>query len=70
LIPVRIRMVRTFERLTIDESVKSQNLDGTVKSSSCKARKSRGMRRTCRYAAVTKDAAQRSKWTFYEAVND
>jgi len=28
-----------------------------------------GMRRTYSYAAVTKDAAQRSKWTFYEAVN-
>src|SRR5271169_6666939 len=27
------------------------------------------MRRTCSYAAVTKDAAQRSIWTFYETVN-
>ena len=27
------------------------------------------MRRTEKYAAVTKDEAQRSRWTFYEAVN-
>ena len=26
------------------------------------------MRRTEKYAAMTKDAAQRSRWTFYEAV--
>ncbi len=27
------------------------------------------MRRTYQYAAVTKDEAQRRRWTFYEAVN-
>jgi len=27
------------------------------------------MRRTYRYAAMTKDEAQHSRWTFYEAVN-
>ena len=27
------------------------------------------MRRTEKYAAVTKDEAERSRWTFYEAVN-
>ena len=30
----------------LDEVVKSQKSDGTVKSSRCKARKSEGMRRT------------------------
>ncbi len=28
------------------------------------------MKRTYRYAAMTKDEAQRSRWTFYEAVNN
>jgi hypothetical protein len=27
------------------------------------------MRRTYLYAAMTEDAAQRRRWTFYEAVN-
>jgi hypothetical protein len=27
------------------------------------------MRRTEKYAAMTKDEAERSRWTFYEAVN-
>jgi len=44
------------------------NLDGEVKSSGCKARKSEGMRRTYRYAAMTEDAVQRSRWAFYDAV--
>jgi hypothetical protein len=48
--------------------VKSHKSDGTVKSSRCKARESLGMRRTYQYAAVTKDEAQRRRWTFYEAV--
>jgi len=52
----------------IDEVVKSRKLDGTVKSFRCKARKSDGMRRTYLYAAMTEDAAQRRRWTFYEAV--
>jgi len=34
-----------------DEAVKSPKSDGTVKSFSCKARKSDGMRRTYLYAA-------------------
>ncbi|MFA4910460.1 MAG: hypothetical protein WC649_05405, partial [Desulfobacteria bacterium] len=42
--------------------------DGTVKSSRCKARKSEGMKRTYLYAAMTEDAAERRRWTFYEAV--
>ncbi len=33
-----------------------------------KTRKYEGMRRTYRYAAKTEDAAQRSRWTFYEVV--
>ncbi|MEW6615558.1 MAG: hydrogenase maturation protease [Thermodesulfobacteriota bacterium] len=53
----------------VDEVVKSQKSDGTVKSSRCKARKSERMRRTYRYAATTEDAAERRRWTFYEAVN-
>ena len=48
--------------------VKSHKSDATVKSFRCKARKSLGMRRTYQYAAVTKDEAQRRRWTFYEAV--
>ena len=48
--------------------VRSHKSDGTVKSSGCKAHESLGMRRTYQYAAVTKDEAQRSRWTFYEAV--
>ena len=40
--------------------------NGFVKRSRGKARKSAGMRRTCWYAAVTKDEAERSIWTFYE----
>ncbi|MFA4911341.1 MAG: hypothetical protein WC649_09915 [Desulfobacteria bacterium] len=56
------------EAIKIDEVVKSQKSDGTVKSSRCKARKSEGMRRTYLYAAMTEDAAERRRWTFYEAV--
>jgi len=54
--------------IKVDELLKSRNLDGKVKSFGFKARKSLGERRTYRYAAMTKDAAQRRKWTFYEAV--
>ncbi|MEE8299713.1 MAG: hypothetical protein V3R28_00235, partial [Desulfatiglandales bacterium] len=32
-------------------------------------RESLGMRRTYQYVAMTKDEAQRRRWTFYEAVN-
>ena len=55
--------------MNFDELVKSHKLDGTVKSSRCKARESLGMRRTYKYVGMTKDEAQRSRWTFYEAVN-
>jgi hypothetical protein len=41
---------------------------GCVKSSAGKARKACGVRRTCVYAATTKDAAQRSIRAFYAAV--
>jgi hypothetical protein len=47
---------------------KLSRFDGFVKSSAGKARKSRGVRRIWTYAATTKDAAQRSIRTFYEAV--
>jgi hypothetical protein len=53
----------------IDELVKSQESDGTVKSSRCKARESLGMSRAYQHVAMTKDEAQRCRWTFYEAVN-
>jgi len=33
-----------------------------------KTRKFEGMRRTCLYAAMTENAAQRSRWTFCEVV--
>ena len=56
------------QAVKVDEAIKSQKSDGTVKSFRCKARKSDGMRRTYRYAAMTEDAAQRRRWTFYEAV--
>ena len=58
-----------LQPLNLDGLVKSHKSDGTVKSSRCKARESLGMRRTYQYAAVTKDEAQRRRWTFYEAVN-
>jgi len=58
-----------------DELVKSQKLGDKVKSSRCKARESLGMRRTQGYVGLaelsqvmTKDEAQRSRWTFYEVV--
>jgi hypothetical protein len=56
------------QRIKHDEVVKSSKPDGIVKSFRCKARKSDGMRRTYLYAAMTEDAAQRRRWTFYEAV--
>ena len=43
-------------------------MDGTVKGSRCKAGESLGMRRTYQYVTMTKDEAQRCRWTFYEAV--
>jgi hypothetical protein len=52
----------------VNELAKSRQSDGTVKSSRCKARESLGMRRTVKYVGMTKDEAQRSRWTFYEAV--
>ena len=52
----------------VNDLVKSQKSDGTVKGSRCKARESLGMRRTYQYVAMTKDEAQRRRWTFYEAV--
>ena len=33
-----------------------------------KTRKSLGVRRTQKYVGMTKDEAQRSRWTFYEVV--
>jgi len=56
------------QRFKVDELAKSLQSDGTVKSSRCKARESLGMRRTYKYAGMTKDEAQRSGWSFYEAV--
>jgi len=35
-----------------------------------KTRKYEGMRRTYLYAAMTEDAAQRSRWTFYVIVKE
>ncbi|OIP29031.1 MAG: hypothetical protein AUK23_11670 [Deltaproteobacteria bacterium CG2_30_43_15] len=64
-----IENIPNFMVNNFDEVVKSQKSDGTVKSSRCKARKSEGMRRTYLYAAMTEDAAERRRWTFYEAVN-
>jgi len=58
-----------FSKINTDELVKSHSLGGTVKSSRCKARKSLGIRRTTKYVGMTKDEAQRSRWTFYEAVS-
>ncbi len=60
---MKIYTMRTFDRL-----VKIQKSDDTVKRFKCKARKYEGMRRACWYAAMTEDAAQRSRWTFYEVV--
>ena len=38
--------MKLLDHLNQDELVKSQHLDGAVKSSRCKARESLGMRRT------------------------
>ena len=53
-----------------------QGSDDKVKSLRCKAHKYEGMRRTYWYAglaelsqAMSEDAVQRSRWTFYEVVN-
>jgi hypothetical protein len=56
------------EQVKADSPVKSQKSDDKVNSFRCKARKYEGMRRTYLYAAMTEDAAQRSRWTFYEVV--
>ncbi|MCX5907001.1 MAG: hypothetical protein NTY64_07390 [Deltaproteobacteria bacterium] len=53
----------------LDDLVKSRQRNGFVKSSRCKAHNSSGVRRTWQYAATTKDAGQRRRWTFYEAIN-
>ena len=53
----------------INDIVKSHEMDGTVKSTRCKARESLGMRRAYQHVAMTEDEAQRRRWTFYEAVN-
>jgi len=55
--------------LNIDRLAKSLILDGKVKSFKFKARKSRGMRSTYVYAAMTRDAAEHRSWIFYEAIN-
>ncbi len=64
--------------VSFDELVKSLQTDDTVKSSRCKAR---GLTSShfngailrneayLSYAAVTKDEAQRSRWTFYKVVS-
>ncbi len=44
-------------RVNINDLVKSQKSDGTVKGSRCKAREALGMRRTYQYVAMTKDEA-------------
>ena len=66
----QVGIYRIFDLVTstIDGLVKSQKSDDKVKSFRCKARKYEGMRRTYVYAAMTEDAAQRSRWTFYEVV--
>ena len=66
----QVGIYRIFDlvRSTIDGLVKSQKSDDKVKSFRCKACKYEGMRRTYVYAAMTEDAAQRSRWTFYEVV--
>jgi 5-methylthioadenosine/S-adenosylhomocysteine deaminase len=51
------------------ESQKIQISDSFVKSSQAGRANPQGVRRTFGYAATTKDAAQRSMRTFYEAVN-
>ena len=53
-----------------DEVVKSLKWDDKVKSSRYKARKAEGMRHTYAYAAMTEDAAQRRRWTFYKVVKN
>ncbi len=63
--------------VTIDGLVKSQISDDKVKRFRCKTRKYEGMRRAYWYAglaersqAMTEEAVQRSRWTFYEVVKE
>ncbi len=53
----------------IDAFVKSRFGDGFVKSSQIRRANPSSLQRTFGYAAMTKDAAQRSIRTFYEVVN-
>jgi len=62
------RLRKKFADPFIDGLVKSQRSDDKVKRFRCKARKYEGMRRTYWYIAMTEDAAQRSRWTFYDVV--
>jgi hypothetical protein len=58
--------------INIDEIVKGQNSDDFVKSSQASRANPENRLSTCRAyrnAAITKDAAQHSIRTFYEAVN-
>jgi len=50
-------------------SPESKRLVDKVKRFRCKAHKYEGMKRTYWYAAMSEDAVQRSRWTFYEVVN-
>ena len=51
-----------------DDAVRIHKLGEFEKRLIGKAREYQGMRRTRMYAAVTRDEAQRSIWTFYEFV--
>jgi hypothetical protein len=55
--------------LNLDGFVKSQNWEGKVKSSICKARKTLGVRRTYKVSRNDEGEAQRRRWTFCEAIN-
>ena len=51
-----------------DSPVKTQRSDDKARRFRCTAHKYEGMGCTYWYAAMTEDAAQRSRWTFYEVV--
>jgi hypothetical protein len=51
-----------------DDLVKSHQIDGNVKSSRCKARKTYGLWLTYEVRRNDEGEAQRRRWAFYEAI--
>jgi hypothetical protein len=59
---------QTFGIVIILERIVNHQGDGFVKSSRCKARKNRGVKRTCKVRCNDEVEAQRRRWTFYGTI--